>query len=104
MKKQRSNLLKRASALVLALMICVSMLQVSALAADGCSHENAKWEYMEWANCCSLHCPDCDQILNIDNDGKGCDVRRETITPATCTTPGVCKDVCTKSGHIRRSD
>lgn len=34
MKKQRSNLLKRASALVLALMICVSMLQVSALAAD----------------------------------------------------------------------
>lgn len=41
MKKQRSNLLKRASALVLALMICVSMLQVSALAADPCP--DCKW-------------------------------------------------------------
>ncbi len=104
MKKQRSNLLKRASALVLALMICVSMLQVSALAADGCSHENAKWEYMEGAKCCSLHCPDCDRILNTDNVGKECDVQTLTITPATCTTPGVCKDVCTKCGHIWRSD
>lgn len=73
MKKQRSNLLKRASALVLALMICVSMLQVSALAADSYPYEN---------------CP------QLDGDNKHKEV--VATTPASCTEAG--KNVYTCAG------